>query len=78
MPFRVGDTVQLRYGSSTPMRVEKVDIRGGNEWITCVWGVNNECRNYFVADTLQSAGRHQPHSPRRPGLWDRLASWFRS
>jgi uncharacterized protein YodC (DUF2158 family) len=53
MAFRVGDVVQLRHGSGTRMRVEKTEMKGANEWVTCVWGAENECHNYFVAEMLQ-------------------------
>ncbi len=55
MAFRVGDVVQLRYGGGPHMRVEKVATSDGNEWVTCVWGVSNECHNYFVAEMLVAA-----------------------
>lgn len=77
MPFHVGDIVQLTYGSGVRMRVEKVATSNGNEWVTCVWGDNNECHNYFVGDTLRtvesSGGSRQV--PSRSGFWDFLAFW---
>ena len=55
MAFRVGDIVQLRYGGGPRMKVENTTISGGNEWVTCVWGANNECHNYFAAEMLQAS-----------------------
>jgi uncharacterized protein YodC (DUF2158 family) len=80
MAFRVGDNVQLRYGGGPRMRVEKTTTSGGNEWITCVWGVNNECHNYFAAEMLQSVGGRSAPASARPetSLWSRLTSWLRS
>ena len=82
MAFRVGDVVQLRYGGGPRMKVEKTASSGGNEWVTVVWGVNNECHNYFVAEMLrgvQATGVPPPASGKSPtGLWDRLTSWLRS
>jgi uncharacterized protein YodC (DUF2158 family) len=87
MQFHVGDTVQLRYGAGPQMTVEKVTTLDGNTWITCVWGHNHECHNYFAAEMLQVLGSkaHAPvssskaHDVRSPGvlaaLWDRLAFW---
>jgi uncharacterized protein YodC (DUF2158 family) len=79
MAFRVGDIVQLRHGGGPRMKVEKTTAAGGNEWITCVWGPNNECHNYFAAEMLQSAGSSDVagRSP-APSLWDRLTSWLRT
>jgi len=71
MTYRVGDVVQLRYGSRTRMRVENVNISSGNEWVVCVWGDANECHNYFAAEMLQRAEpekppqRAAPEPPRR-------------
>jgi uncharacterized protein YodC (DUF2158 family) len=73
MPFQVGDVVQLRDGGGPRMRVEKAVTSDGNEWVTCVWGSNNECHNYFAAEMLQKA------HPRGAGplakLWHSLTSW---
>jgi uncharacterized protein YodC (DUF2158 family) len=80
MAFRLGDNVQLKYGGPR-MRVEKTTTSSGNEWVTCVWGVNNECHNYFAAEMLQSVGgRSTPAASNRPetSLWSRLTSWLRS
>jgi uncharacterized protein YodC (DUF2158 family) len=79
MAFRVGDIVQLRYGGGPRMKVEKTTTSGGNEWVTCVWGVNNECHNYFVAEMLQSAdsSRAPTSGVGAPSLWSRLTSWLR-
>ena len=79
MAFRIGDIVRLRYGNTTPMRVEKVEISGANEWVTCVWGVNNECRNYFAAELLQptKARSETASAGTTHSLWDRLMSWLR-
>jgi uncharacterized protein YodC (DUF2158 family) len=80
MAFRVGDVVQLRYGGGPRMKVERTASSGGNEWVTCVWGVNNECHNYFAAEMLQSV--HGKSAPTSTGagtsLWSRLTSWLRS
>jgi uncharacterized protein YodC (DUF2158 family) len=77
MQFRVGDIVHLRYGASPRMTVEKVTTANGNTWITCVWGEQKECHNYFAAEMLQRPQESAP--PERPGvlasLWDRLAFW---
>jgi uncharacterized protein YodC (DUF2158 family) len=80
MAFRVGDIVQLRHGGGPRMKVEKTTTAGGNEWITCVWGPNNECHNYFAAEMLQSAGSSGAPAGRSPApsLWDRLTSWLRT
>ena len=80
MAFQVRDVVQLRYGGGPQMRVEKVMTSDGNEWITCVWGANNECHNYFAAEMLQSVGARREPERVRPAasLWDRLTSWLRS
>ena len=79
MAFHVGDIVRLTYGNGARMRVEKVATSNGNEWVTCVWGENNECHNYFVGDTLQTVESHvvpkQAHSP--SGFWDSIAFWRR-
>jgi uncharacterized protein YodC (DUF2158 family) len=77
MAFRVGDLVQLRHGGPR-MKVEKVTTSGGNEWITCVWGPNNECHNYFAAEMLQSVGPRAAPAGSSPSLWDRLTSWLRT
>jgi uncharacterized protein YodC (DUF2158 family) len=53
MTFQVGDVVQLRYGGGPHIRVEKAVTSDDNEWVTCVWGANNECHNYFAAEMLQ-------------------------
>jgi hypothetical protein len=79
MTFRVGDVVQLRYGSSPRMRVEKTVTSNGNEWVTCVWGANNECHNYFAAEMLQRVevkGELQGIGA-IVRLWDLLTSWLR-
>jgi uncharacterized protein YodC (DUF2158 family) len=80
MAFRVGDTVRLRYGGGPRMEVEKVTTSGGNEWVTCVWGANNECHNYFAAELLQSTGSSRAPAGKSssPSLWDRLTSWLRT
>ena len=80
MAFRVGDIVQLRYGGGPRMKVEKTATSGGNEWVTCVWGANNECRNHFAAEMLQSVGARAEPQRSNPAasLWDRLTSWLRS
>jgi len=79
MAFRVGDIVQLRYGAGPRMKVEKTATSGGTEWVTCVWGVNDECHNYFAAEMLQSVrATGEPERTRpAPSLWDRLTSWLR-
>jgi uncharacterized protein YodC (DUF2158 family) len=81
MPFQVGDVVQLRYGSGPQMKVEKVATSGGNEWVTVVWGANNECHNYFAAEMLQIVRTMprvaQPQPARQPPtFWRSLLSWF--
>jgi uncharacterized protein YodC (DUF2158 family) len=53
MTFQIGDVVQLRYGGGQHMRVENAVLSEGSEWITCVWGANNDCHNYFAAEMLQ-------------------------
>jgi uncharacterized protein YodC (DUF2158 family) len=80
MAFRVGEIVQLRHGGGPRMKVEKTTISAGNEWVTCVWGANNECHNYFAAEMLQSAGSSGAVAGKSssPSLWDRLTSWLRS
>ncbi len=80
MAFRVGDIVQLRYGGGPRMKIENTAASGGNEWVTCVWGANNECHNYFAAELLQSVGARREPERARPAtsLWDRLRSWLRS
>jgi uncharacterized protein YodC (DUF2158 family) len=80
MAFRIGDIVQLRYGGSPRMRVEKTASSGGNEWVTCVWGANNECHNYFAAEMLRAVdARGQAASAGgAESLWHRLTSWLRS
>jgi uncharacterized protein YodC (DUF2158 family) len=79
MAFRVGDVVQLKSGSSPDMRVEKIAISNGNEWVTCVWGVRDECHNYFAAEMLQRV--EAKGKPRRTSyvarLWDSLTSSVR-
>jgi uncharacterized protein YodC (DUF2158 family) len=77
MAFHVGDIVRLTYGSGVPMRVEKVATSNGNEWVTCVWGDNNECHNYFAGDTLQTVESNVGPKPgrSRAGLWDLIAFW---
>ena len=79
MAFRVGEAVQLRYGGGPRMKVEKTAISGGNEWVTCVWGVNNECHNYFAAEVLKSmeAGGQPARAGGTTSLWSRLTSWLR-
>ena len=79
MPFRVGEIVQLRYGSGPRMKVEKTTTSGGNEWVTCVWGVNGECHNYFAAEMLQGVGGQPAPTSAGAGtsLWSRLTSWLR-
>jgi uncharacterized protein YodC (DUF2158 family) len=79
MAFQVGEVVQLTYGGGPHMKVEKVVISDGNEWVTCVWGANNECHNYFAAEMLKRVevkGR-----PSGIGfvsrVWDSLTSWLR-
>jgi uncharacterized protein YodC (DUF2158 family) len=76
MTFEVGDVVQLRYGGGAHMRVEKTVTSGDTQWITCVWGANNECHNYFAADMLRRVTARS--EPRRTGfvarLWDLLTS----
>ena len=52
MTFQIGDVVQLRYGGGQHMRVENAVLSEGSEWITCVWGANNDCHNYFAAEML--------------------------
>lgn len=78
MRFLVGDTVQLRYGASPQMTVEKVTTANGNTWVTCVWGANKECHNYFAAEMLQVL-RSKPEETHSPSvlaaLWERLAFW---
>ena len=82
MAFRVGDIVQLRYGGGPRMKVENTATSGGNEWVTVVWGANNECRNYFAAEMLQgvqaTAAPPPASAPSGTSLWDRLTSWLRS
>ena len=80
MAFRVGEIVQLRYGGGPRMKVEKTTISAGNEWVTCVWGTNNECHNYFAAEMLQTAGSIGAAVVKSssPSLWDRLTLWLRS
>jgi uncharacterized protein YodC (DUF2158 family) len=80
MAFRVGDIVQPRYGGGPRLKVENTATSAGNEWVTCVWGANSECHNYFAAEMLQSA---QPKDePTGTGslarLWNSLTSWLRS
>ena len=79
MAFHVGDTVRLTYGNGVRMRVEKVATSNGNEWVTCVWGDNNECHNYFLGDTLQpvesNVSHGHAHSP--SGFWEMIAFWRR-
>ncbi len=78
MAFQVGDVGQLRYGGGPHMRVEKTAISDGNEWITCVWGANNECHNYFAAEMLQkSEAKGEPERTSVTSLWDSLTSWLR-
>jgi uncharacterized protein YodC (DUF2158 family) len=80
MTFHVGDVVQLRYGGGPRMRVEKTVTSNGNEWVTCIWGANNECHNYFAAEMLQKMEARG--EPRGTGLiarlWDSLTSWLRT
>ena len=80
MTFHVGDIVQLRYGGGPRMRVEKTATTNGNEWVTCIWGANNECHNYFAAEMLQKMEARG--EPRGTGfaakLWDSLTSWLRT
>jgi uncharacterized protein YodC (DUF2158 family) len=64
MAFRVGDVVQLRYGGGPQMRVEKVTVSDGNEWVTVVWGASNECHNYFVAEMLTAAEAPRSAAPK--------------
>ncbi len=80
MVFRVGDIVQLRYGGGPRMRVEKTATSGGNEWVTCVWGANNECHNYFAAEMLQNVGsRGEPTGTGSVASFlNQLKSWFRT
>jgi uncharacterized protein YodC (DUF2158 family) len=78
MAFRVGDTVQLRHGGPR-MKVEKTEIRSGNEWVTCVWGTHNECHNYFAAEMVRKVANleetRKPVSEARPrSLWQSLTS----
>ena len=79
MTFHVGDVVQLRYGGGPSMRVEKTVTSNGNEWVTCIWGTNDECHNYFAAEMLQEVGARD--ESRRTSfvarLWDSLTSWVR-
>jgi uncharacterized protein YodC (DUF2158 family) len=78
MAFQVRDVVQLRYGGGPQMRVEKVITSDGNEWITCVWGANNECHNYFAAEMLQKVeAKGEPERASVTSLWDWLTSWLR-
>ena len=62
------------------MKVETTATSGGNEWVTCVWGANNECHNYFAAELLQSA--RAKDEPTGTGtlarLRNSLTSWPRS
>lgn len=79
MTFQVGDVVRLRHGGGAPMKVEKVAISGSNEWVTVIWGVNDECHNYFAAEMLQrvgttsKAGEREPTRP-PPTWWQSLIS----
>jgi uncharacterized protein YodC (DUF2158 family) len=77
MAFHVGDIVQLTYGSGVRMRVEKVATSNGNEWVTCVWGENDECHNYFLGDTLQTVESKAAPKPTSAfaELWKLLAFW---
>jgi uncharacterized protein YodC (DUF2158 family) len=78
MAFQVGDIVQLRYGGGPHMKVEKTTISGSNEWVTCVWGANNECHNYFAAEVLQKAeATGEPARTSVASLWESLISWLR-
>jgi uncharacterized protein YodC (DUF2158 family) len=77
MAFRAGDVVHLRYGGGSRMKVEKTEIKGGNEWVTCVWGAQNECHNYFVAEMLRKVeGPRETPTPvaegRPKSLWESL------
>ena len=78
MRFQVGDVVQLRYGGGPHMSVEKTTTSSGNEWVTCVWGANNECRNYFAAAMLQRLEATHDGRTSVASLWDSLTSWLRS
>jgi len=78
MAFQVRDVVQLRYGGGRPMRVANVIPSDGNEWVTCVWGANNECHNYFAAEMLQKAeAKGELERASVTSLWDWLTSWLR-
>jgi hypothetical protein len=77
MEFRVGDVVQLRYGPATSMKVEKTEIRGGNEWVTCVWGTQNECHNYFAAELLRKTDApRETAKPAAEGAPTSLWQWL--
>jgi uncharacterized protein YodC (DUF2158 family) len=80
MAFRVGDIVRPRYGGGPRMKVENSATSGGNERVTCVWGANNECHNYFAAELLQGAPpKAEPTGTGTPArLWNSLTSWLRS
>jgi uncharacterized protein YodC (DUF2158 family) len=79
MPFQVGDVVQLHDGGGPRMSVEKAVTSDGNEWVTCVWGANNECHNYFAAEMLQRVeAKGEPQRTSVARFWDSLTSWLRT